>query len=135
MSRPNHEGSERSERPEASDRVEALVELQDQIDRAQEVSPLSGAKRLVVGGWLALAAHYFMIGGVPLDGLQPGILGLAAVGGWGCAIWGGTKFVLARRKLRALKKEIPEALPEGPVGVGALVGEVEPAVEDGGEGS
>ena len=96
-----------------SERTEALVETQDRIDEAQGVKPLGGIKRLVVGGWLALAAHYLMIGGVPLEGVEPAVLGLMALGGWGCVISGGAKFVASRRKLRRLKKEYSEQLTSG----------------------
>ena len=93
-----------------SERAEALVETQDRIDEAQGVKPLGGIKRLVVGGWLALAGHYLMIGGVPLEGVEPAVLGLMALGGWGCVISGGAKFVASRRKLRKLKKQYSEQL-------------------------
>ena len=96
-----------------SERTEALVETQDRIDEAQGVKPLGGIKRLVVGGWLALAAHYLMIGGVPLEGVEPAVLGLMALAGWGCVISGGAKFVLSRRKLQQLRKRYSEQLTLG----------------------
>jgi len=96
-----------------SERAEALVETQDRIDEAQGVKPLGGIKRLVVGGWLALAGHYLMIGGVPLEGVEPAVLGLMALAGWGCVISGGAKFVQSRRKLRKLKKHYSGQLTSG----------------------
>ncbi len=93
-----------------SERAESLVETQDRIDEAQGVKPLGGIKRLVVGGWLALAAHYLMIGGVPLEGVEPALLGLMALAGWGCVFFGGAKFVASRRELRKLKKHYSEQL-------------------------
>ncbi|MHC5066816.1 MAG: hypothetical protein ACYTG5_22910, partial [Planctomycetota bacterium] len=59
---------------DASERAKPLVETQEQLDEAQGVTPLGGLKRLVVGGWLALAGHYLMIGGVPLEGVEPAVL-------------------------------------------------------------
>lgn len=103
----------RTTEDDASERTEALVETQDRIDEAQGVKPLVGIKRLVVGGWLALAAHYFMIGGVPLEGVEPALLGLMALAGWACVISGGAKFVASRRKLRRLKKQYSEQLTSG----------------------
>ena len=95
---------------EGTERAKALVETQDRIDAAQSVKPLGGIKRLVVGGWLALAAHYLMIGGVPLEGVEPVLLGLMALAGWGCVVFGGAKFVASRRKLRKLNKQYSEQL-------------------------
>ncbi len=96
-----------------SERAESLVETQDRIDEAQGIKPLGGIKRLVVGGWLALAGHYLMIGGVPLEGVEPAVLGLMALAGWGCVISGSVKFVTSRRKLRKLKKQYSEQLTLG----------------------
>ncbi len=63
---------------------------------------------MVGGGWLALAGHYLMLGGVAVNSVEPVVLGLAALAGWACVITGGIKFASARRRLRSLRRRLEQ---------------------------
>ena len=87
--------------------TKSVARLQDEVDAAEQVAPLSRVGRLVVGGWIAFVAQLMLAGGLaPDDYLAAATLWVLTPAGWGYVVIEGSRFVLARMDLRRLRRAL-----------------------------
>ena len=101
---------------EGPSRAERIAELQALVDEAEALQPVPrGLPHLIVGSWLALVAHFLLIGGVTVGNtIGAGLLGVLAALGWGALLVGGARFLRARLRLRSLRRDLDDVLAGRP---------------------